>query len=389
VSSVETSTTRAFYTESGPHATTAANARIAAETAEAALAAYAEMGFRAPPSDTACSSHGGDGKLDVYLVLFAGADGTTVRESCNGQVCASYILSEASFRGRGYKDAREGFETVVPHEAFHAVQNAYDAELDRFWAEGTAQWAAKHLRPQLTDLEKNLPAFFADSSRSIDNPPGGAVAGFLYGAAIWPVFLTEHHDDRIILDALDAEANGASSLAAVDQALVSRGSSLAKDFPLFVAWNACTAERAGTGGYQSAADYPAVKSIEEFEGSPSAITSGYSNFTYHVTATKPTQASIATDAQRNGAVLVPLAGGACALDKAAPLPATFDGEALIVVSGITAKKSDAPFTLSLADAPAPAAADSGGCALSPAVRSSWLGPLFAAMVLLLRRRRSA
>ena len=355
---------KVFHDTSGTHATSPANAALAAEIAEDALVQFAAMGFRAPLSDTGCASHGGDGKLDVYLVKFAGSDGTTVRESCRGGVCASYVLSEASFFGRSYASARQGFETVVPHEIFHAVQYAYDAEPERFWAEGTAQWAADRLRPELNDLERNLPAFFAESSRSIDTPPAGAAAGFLYGAAIWPVFLTERHGEAIVREVLELEAGGPSALAAADAALAERSTSLAAEFPLFVAWNACTADRAGEGGYPAAHEYPSIGDAVPFEGAPSGVTSGFSNFTYLAVAGETSTVSVDTDAERNGALLVPLEEGRCRLDRAAPLPASFSGEALVIVSGITPKKSDAPFALTLAPGGGEAAGageEGGGC----------------------------
>lgn len=361
-----TARVQVFYVESGPHATTPANAAAAAEIADDALARFAAMGFRAPVGDAGCPSHGGDERLDLYLVKFASADGTTVRESCRDRTCASYVLTDATFFGRSYRNARQGFETVVPHEIFHAIQYAYDAELDRFWAEGTAQWATRRLHPALNDLERNLPAFFAESSRSLDAPPAGAAASYLYGTAIWPVFLTERHDDAIVREALEAEAAGRASLDAVDAALAGRGSSLASEFPHFVAWNACTADRAGEGGYLAAHEYPSIDAPPPLEGSSGGVTSGLSNFTYLASADETSTVSIGTDAERNGALLVPLEDGRCRLDRAAPLPASFSGEALVVVTGVSTKKSDAPFTLTLAPGDATASApdgdgDGGGC----------------------------
>src|SRR5262249_6945781 len=160
------------------------------------------------------------------------------------------------------------------HELFHVVQNAYDANMDKFWAEGTAQWAMKTLHPELKDFERNLPAFFGDSARSIDVPPPGAATAYLYGSAIWPLYLATRPGDGIIKEVLDAQATGQSSLAAVDTALSAHASSLADEFPQFVAWNACTAGRAGTGGYPNAATYPAIPKIAELDGSASDNTSG-------------------------------------------------------------------------------------------------------------------
>src|SRR5262249_17494542 len=134
------------------------------------------------------------------------------------------------------------------------------------------------------------------------------------------------------------------------------------------AWNACTAGRAGTGGYPNASAYPSIPQaqIHELDGRASAITSGLSNFTYHLSVGTRSQASIDTDGARNGALVVPLDEGKCQLDKVAKLPATVDSDALVVVSGITTKKTDAPFTLSVAEVPdggtSGGGASKGGCA---------------------------
>lgn len=367
VRSYATAHVRVFYAMTGPNAPVLTSTRgdgvpdtaaLAGDTGEDALVRYAQMGFRAPVPDTGCPSNGGDAKTDIYLVKFAGSDGSTEQDACTGHACASWVLCESTFTGRAYADAAEGFHTVVPHELFHVVQNAYDAALDRFWAEGTAQWAMKTLRPELMDLEHNLPGFFSQSSRSIDAPPGGAVATYLYGAAIWPVFLTARYDASLVKDALDKEADGTGSLAAVDAAVTARRSSLAAEYPLFVAWNACTKRRAGTGGYPSAKTYPAITPAPApLDGSAQGITTGLSNFTYLTHVDAASQAALDADAARNAGVLVPISSGLCELDRAAPLPATFTGDALVVVTGVTTKKTDAPFTLTIG--PAPAVADGG------------------------------
>lgn len=346
---------RVHYALTGTHAPDLATTRpdgvpdavaVAAEIAAGALQGFAARGFRAPPSDAACPSNGGDAKLDVYLVRFAGADGATIPESCSGAACASFVLVDATFKGRGYKTPREGFTTVVTHELFHAVQNAYDAELDRFWAEGTAQWAMKSLHPELEDFERQLPAFFAEPARSIDAQPSGVTAGFLYGSAVFPLFLETWKGEGFVKETLEAEASGSKTIDAIASVLAKRGSSLDEAYPLFGAWNAATKDRAGTGGYPAAASYPGVKA-DALEDGASAITSGLGYHVYAGTLEGRQKVSLETDAARNAGVLVPLESGKARLDRALPLPAVADGDVLVVVSGITAKKSDAPFTLRL------------------------------------------
>lgn len=358
---------RVHYASTGTHAPDLATTRgdavpdsvaLAGDVADKALAKYAEMGFKAPPGDASCTSTGGDDKLDIYLVTFAGADGTTVPEACNGRACSSFVLVESTFSGRGYPSAAEGFRTVVAHELFHAVQNAYDSELDRFWAEGTAQWAMKTVYPDLADFETQLPAFFKDNKRSLDTQPSGVTAGFLYGAAVWPLFLTLRHGPDTVRLILEKEADGTKSIAAADAVLLTKASSIAADLPLFGAWNAATKALTGSGGYPDAAKYPGVKT-EALADGVSGITSGLPYFVYRGTLDGPSKISLETDAARNAGVVVPIEGGKPALEKAAPLPANADGEVLVVVAGITTKKTDAPFTVRIG-APDPGGAASGG-----------------------------
>lgn len=390
---------RVWYTTEGEHAVNAASSRgdgIPDDVAEVAqvtsdaLASYAAMGYRPPVSDgatPACGDDGGDGRLDVYLVHMTGGDGTTVAEPgrCtavgSAAVCASYILARANFAGL-YPSADIGIHTVLPHEVFHAVQNAYDAGLDRFWAEGTAQWAAKLLDPSLTDLERFLPGFFSQTARSLDAPANGVTSAFLYGAAIWPVFLTQRHGDDIVRAILDQEAlAGDPVLAATDVALQASQAAMATEYPAFAAWNAATGTRAGHGGYPEAAMYPMVTIAELTGGRAQGITSGFASYYFHVSVEASARVSLDTSASRNAGTLIPLVGGVAQLDAAAPLPATLAaGEAIVVVSGTTANKTDAPFSIAVASSE-----DAGGCAAGARAEPSvGLG-----LLLLLARRSRA
>jgi hypothetical protein len=396
VQSFGNASVRVWYTTEGPHAVNAASSRSdgvpddVAEVAQVtsdALASYAAMGYRPPVSDAAtpaCGDDGGDGRLDVYLVQMTGGDGTTVAESgrCTAAgaaaACASYILARANFAGL-YPSADLGIHTVLPHEAFHTVQNAYDAAVDRFWAEGTAQWAANRLDPSLTDLERFLPAFFSQTARSLDAPANGVTSAFLYGAAIWPVFLTQRHGDDIVRAIFDQEAAGDPALAATDVALAARQSAMATEYPAFAAWNAATGTRAGAGGYPEAAMYPMVTVAELTGGRAQGITSGFASYYFHVAVQTRAMVSLDTVATRNAGTLIPLVDGVAQLDAAAPLPATLAaGEAIVVVSGATVNKTDAPFTVAVGSGEG-----GGGCATGARAE-----PCVGLAVLFLLMRRS-
>lgn len=341
---------RVHWAKSGTHAATLTSTRddgvpdsvvYAAETAEDALSRYAAMGYRPVPPDTACDPD--DGRLDVYLVKFNGGDGACIAE-CNGGTCSSFALVDSTYRGRGYASPREGFRTVIAHELFHAIQNVYKTNDDPFWAEGTAQWAMKTLHPDLRDFERNLPSFFAEPTRSIDAAPTGVTAGYLYGAAVWPLFLATSYGPETIREIFELEAEGKKALEATDAVLAKKGSSLAEAYPMFGAWNAATARLAGAGGYPDAASYPGVESAALEDGAGN-ITSGLAYFVYRGTLEAPVRIALETDAERNGGVVVPLEGGKARLDRAARLPADAEGDVLVVVAGTTTKKTDAPFTI--------------------------------------------
>ncbi len=371
VKTYDTTQIRVHYATSGANAPKQASTRsdgvpdvvaLAGDTAEEAVTKYAQMGYRAIPSDATCASNGGDARVDVYLVTFSGADGTTVPEACDGAACSSFVLSQANFGfGSGYANDTEAFRTVLSHELFHAVQNAYDSQLARFWAEGSAQWAMKTLHPELQDFERQLPAFFSDPHHSIDTPPSGVTNGYLYGAAVLPLFLQLTRGEDFVKLVLEAEADGTAAIPAIDKVLQTKGSSFADAFPMFWAWNAATKGYAGGGGYPEAATYPGVKADALSDGA-TAINSGYGAFVYAGTLDGATKVSLETDASRNAGVLVPVESGVAKLDQAQKLPATAQGDALVVVAGVSSKKQDAPFTIRYGapDAPDAGASSSGG-----------------------------
>lgn len=371
VRSFATAQARVHYATSGTHAPVLASTRpdgvpdtvaFAAETAEDVLTRYAQMGFRRIPSDAGCASNGGDDKLDIYLVRFVGADGSTVPE-CEGATCSSFLLVESTFATKGYASAQEGFRTVVAHEIFHAIQNAYRPRFEAFWAEGTAQWGMKTLFPDLQDFERHLPAFFSDSGRSLDASPSGVTAGFLYGSAVWPLFLSLAHGPDTIREIFELEAEGQAPLPATDAVLAKKGSSLVQAFPMFAAWNAATGELQSAGGYPDAAKYPGIR-IGKLGDGVEGITSGLSYFAYRGKLEDKWEIALETDPSRNAGVVVPVEDGVARLDRAKMLPAEAEGEVLVVVAGVTTKKTDARYVIRFQE-PGASSTTPGGAATPP------------------------
>jgi hypothetical protein len=209
-----------------------------------------------------------------------------------------------------------------------------------------------------------------------------------------------------VREILEKEIDGTKAIAATDAVLTGKGSSIAEDYPLFGAWNAATKTLAGTGGYPDAAKYPGVK-IETLADGAAGITSGLSYFAYRTTLDAPSRVSVETDATRNAGVAVPIVSGKPDLAHAAKLPANLEGDVLVVVAGITSKKTDAPFTVHIGAADPAITPDAGtssssssgadggggGCATTPSSLDAHASSAFAAMAMTLaglvvtRRRR--
>ena len=412
---------RVHYAASGPHAPPAAASLesgvpdavvVAARAADDAFAKFDELGYRAPLSDadSPCGSNGDSDAVDIYLLNFTAADGQAVLDHCQEGTpkrCAGFILIDNDFRSGGYADTAEGVRTVVPHELFHLVQNAYDVEVEQWWSEGSAQWAAKQVYPELRDLERFLPAYFDNPWRPLNVPPSGPITNFLYATAIWPVFLSERFDDdvvREVLEQLTGDRDGV--FPATQQVLSARGSTLEREFLTFAAQNAATGVRApDEGGYLHAADYPLLELTPFTPTVGSAlneIASGLGAFYYSVSSTTPVGLSLEqSDEKRVDALLLPVVDGMVDLARGRPVEGMFEGKGIVVVAGQSLARVDAPFTLRATsvkpDRPAVGddiGPDSSGCALGPRPsNASNLGSALAIAAMLglrasARRRRS-
>lgn len=341
---------RVWYATEGRHAPLAVTpnaapeaATLAGGAAEVALSRYQQLGFRTPLADDEnadCSDNGGGARLDLYLFDFAAADGTIVVSSCQPtapELCSGFMLVENDFAGSAYASAGDGFRTVVPHELFHLVQRAYSSNAEAWWNEGTAQWAAKQVFPELQDLEAFLPAFFARTDRPLDFPPIGAAAAFSYGAAIWPVFLGERFGLTTPREAFQELSQGASSaLSATQTSLASLGSDLPSAFAEFARWNLATAERSDPDGYARAALYPEVPLDTMPATLPSRVEGKLAGLSARYFATAGgdfRQLALVANQERVQAWFVPLEDGAAALARAKELPTSTDAAGVVVITG--------------------------------------------------------
>jgi len=369
---------RVHYALGGSHAPPAASTVeegvpdavvVAAQAAEEALAKYDELGYERPlgDGDSPCADNGGSDALDVYLLHFSAADGQAGIDHCQAGTpkrCAGFVVVENDFRSGGYANTAEGLRTVVPHEVFHLVQDAYDAEVERWWAEGSAQWAAKQVYPELRDLERFLPAYFDVPWRPLNVPPPGIITNFLYATAIWPVFLQERFDPDIVREVFEQLDGTAAALPAADAALQARGSSLAQEFLQFAAYNAATGSRApASAGYENASDYPEVPLVPLPSGSPTDTASGMGAYYYSIPAGSAS-VGFAEPSERVAGLLIPLEGGQADLTAAQPLPAKTDAEAIVVVAGQSLSRTDAPFHLVFDASGSDSGPEASGCSVA-------------------------
>ncbi|MBL9028827.1 MAG: hypothetical protein JNL21_41925 [Myxococcales bacterium] len=359
---------RVHYATSGPSAppptTTPPNQApdfvvLAAEIGDEALAVYDDLGFLPIRSDAgpgACPSNGGDGRVDLYLVSFGAGDGQSVVEECAGgaaSACSGYVLCEVD--PAGYPSDEIALRTIVPHELFHLIQASYSGDMPSWFQEGTAQWAADRVHPALTDLEHFVPAYVEQARRSIDNPPGGAAGAFLYGTAVWPVFLDESFGLISVRGILEGLGQGMSVWEATDASLAAFGSSSADAFSRFAVALAGAGERFGTGGFIDGGKYEALPAEAVALGPGTLVSdvlSGFAIRTFEIgEAPIPHQLSLGAPPDRVAAYLLPLEAGLARVDSAVMLPATVSGPALVVVAGTSPSKQDAPFAVTASEAP--------------------------------------
>lgn len=217
---------RVHFTVSGPDAVRTADSdgsgvpdavELVAESYDEVLGFFEGIGFRAPLTDLGTSDgDGGDGRLDVYLVDFAGSsDGAWVRERCQGgrPQCSGYVVQENDFSGYGYPSYAVATRILASHELFHAVQAAYDTEQGANWSEATAVWASERFDPSLSDLEHFADGWLEKPDRSIDQEPIGPVDAYSYGLGIFAQFLYERQGDEVHLALWEAVEDGAGGVA--------------------------------------------------------------------------------------------------------------------------------------------------------------------------------
>ena len=203
-----------------------------------------------PETDFILSDDGGSAAMDFYLVDFQGnSDGFFGTDACNDtNQCTGHMVVENDFRGYGYSSAREGLETVVPHELFHAVQAAYNGALPVWFSEGGAVWAERIFDPDSRDFFYYANAYLEDTGRSLTNPPAGPVPTFAYSTGLFWHFLSERHDARLMHELLlgsEGLTTDEAVIESIDATLAQRGDTMVAAWFDFAIANLGTGARAG------------------------------------------------------------------------------------------------------------------------------------------------
>lgn len=236
---------RVWYDTSAPPATavTPVQAASVSAAAEESYLALLALGMRAPLADNALAHpcHGGDGRLDIYIVEpgSSGTDeddapgipsnlGVTVTINDGGTPSPVFINLSANTLGGG-----KMFGTLA-HEYMHAVQAAYrnhgsaGAGAGVFLKDATADWAIDYVRAADNLEQASAPGLLGDML-----PPlwSTAASGRRYGAYLFFQFVARVRDSagndyggaavvRSFWEQLDAQPAGAvRPLAALDAAL--------------------------------------------------------------------------------------------------------------------------------------------------------------------------
>lgn len=346
------------YATSGADAATPAFATEVADTAEDALTRLVALGFRRPISDGVL---GGDDRIDIYLRDLRSADGNVSLDACDGGLCIGYAQAENDFAGFHYPSITEGIRSVVPHELFHLIQNAYSTGQSATWSEGSAVWAVEHLYgASNADFERLLPAFLGKTFRPFERPAGGFGDAYPYGASLWPVFLEQAFGATTLVeiwagceqdDFLDATA----LVVPFDDAWIA-----------FTRRNALTGAQAVAGGYPGAAAYPDAP--REELGATRVAIEGLSARYVPLSIAERSRIELPTTLR-----IAATAGGV--EFTGSPLTATLEpGRYELVITGLS------PNTLATDVEIAIGPPDEGGCATSGS-------PALLPVVLLRRRRR--
>jgi hypothetical protein len=182
--------------------------------------------YRPPKSDRTSSSHGPNGRLDVYLADIGGQGmyGYCVTDDPAAQqgarALSAYCVLDDDYSRRQFRGSPRGnLRVTAAHEFFHTVQGAYDFLEDLWLMEGTATWVEDEVYDGVNDNHQFLTA-------SPLRRPHVPLDATTYGSWIFFRFLSERFHPGVIRHVwqeADGSRRGQYSVRAVARATADRG----------------------------------------------------------------------------------------------------------------------------------------------------------------------
>jgi hypothetical protein len=206
-----------------------------------------QLGYRPPKND---GGTGGGEEIDIYVKNFGtGGYAVTYPDLIENGTSSAYIVidndyQEIQYASKGYPALR----VTTAHEFFHVIQFAYRLELNQliWWMEQSATWMEDRIWDDVNDYLIYLQYFFPNAGRySLDS---GSIAGnFMYGAVVWPMYLSHRFGDQVIRNAWETFATTSSfKISSLDPVIPGGLNAALNEFGV---WNYFTRERAADGQF--------------------------------------------------------------------------------------------------------------------------------------------
>ncbi len=199
-----------------------------------------QLGYRIPLNDNGL---GGGDEIDIYVQEYSSKGyGATQPDDFLGDTSSAFIyidnnFAESQYGTKGY----DALRITAAHELFHVVHYAYAVDSDlMWWMEQSSVWMEEIMWEDANDYFFLLKYFFYDTEtnkRPIDYNNGN----FIYGAAIWPIFLALQYGNDIIRKIWEALSVSKTKSIQVFDSVLPGG--LAQAFHEFAIWNYFTGQR--------------------------------------------------------------------------------------------------------------------------------------------------
>jgi hypothetical protein len=228
-------------------------------------------GYHRPPSD---GTLGGDSLYDLYFDQFQ-FYGVTNADNPGPEPWddfSSHIVLNRAFDIFPPNQDPEGnqkgsMKVAIAHELYHAVQFYYDAYLNDWWMEQTAVWMEDEVFPGIHDNYNYFDEFWPVPQVSLLEEDD---YWHMYGAFVWPKYLSQAHGNGLIMAILKGMATPSSSLLNVfSDTLGEYGTDFHHEFREFLYWNYMTGARDDGFHYEDGVDYPGIEILKTHTVLPS------------------------------------------------------------------------------------------------------------------------